>query len=87
MSRVSVLVGQGFSGQLERAEVKFIGVSLTGNFDQRELGVRKLPPDREILRRNREPSKPEHVPARFGHLSGSLPTELGDHGSLRLEWT
>jgi hypothetical protein len=88
MRRASGLLVGGNRRQFKGAEMKFIGVGLSGHLDQRKFGMRKLPPDREIGRGHGEPPEPEHIPARFGHLSGSLPTKLGDHGSLRLsEWT
>src|SRR5690348_1366896 len=51
----------------------------------RELGLRILAPDREILGRHREPAEPVHIAARFDHASGLLPSDLSnDLGPCRL---
>src|SRR4030088_923828 len=65
----------------------FFGVRRCRGFDQREGRIRELLPDREILRRNREPSECEHVSARFGHASGLLPRDFIDHQSFCPLWS
>jgi hypothetical protein len=65
----------------------FFGVRRCRGFDQREGRIRELLPDREILRRNREPSECEHVSARFGHTSGLLPRDFIDDQSFCPLWS
>src|SRR6266700_1697200 len=52
--------------------------------DQRKRRVRKLLPDSNIFRRNREPPEPEHVSARFGYSPDLSPCDLLDG---RRAWT
>jgi hypothetical protein len=68
--------------QVERAEVKFLGaVNIRGSgraSDQRENRIWELLPNSEIRRLHREPSKSEHVSARFGYVPDLLPAEFSD---------
>jgi|GraSoiStandDraft_5_1057265.scaffolds.fasta_scaffold69844_2 hypothetical protein len=69
---------------LKGAEMKLvIGVIACGGvggrgLDQREDRVRELVQNGQVGRRNREPSEPKHVSARFSYVTDLLPTELGD---------
>jgi hypothetical protein len=56
--------------QFERAQMIFFSGFISGP-DERERGVWKLPPDREIVRCNSKP-------ARLGHAPGFLPGDLVD---------
>ena len=66
-------------GDSKGASVLILGAGLAGHFDQRELRVRVLPPDREIFGRDGEPAVPEHVPSGLRDASGSLPCDFVDH--------
>src|SRR3984893_5679277 len=63
--------------QLERAQTIFFFGFLSGP-DKRERRVRKLPPDRQIIRCNNKRAEREHVSARLGHAPGFLPCDLLD---------
>jgi len=79
----SLLVERRIFLQFECAETKFLaGIRRCCRLNQRKRRVREPLPDRKVFRRNREPTECEHVPARFGHVSRLLPSDLIDHRSV-----
>src|ERR1700761_7530444 len=83
----SVFTQCGFFRQSECTEMKFLCRVRVGryhwrSFDQCKCRVRELLPDRQIIRRNREPPEPEYVPSRLGYMSHLLPGDFIDRHSF-----
>jgi hypothetical protein len=78
LCRASLLTEREIFPQFECAQTKFLyrfafGLRCRRRAVERERCVRIFLPDRKVVRGDRQPTKCEHVSARFGHSSDLCP--------------